>query len=80
MQPIRIPADQFADVLAAGAVTASRDLLVDEILEGLGQRDIHRAHDPTLGELAKFGKAWSDTAGVWSVKLDCLNSVSGRPG
>jgi hypothetical protein len=56
VRPILIPANQFAHVFTAGAVTALLDLFVDERLQGFGQRDIHGAHGGKLGSLAKFGK------------------------
>lgn len=56
VRPILIPANQFAHVFTAGAVTALLDLFVYERLQGFGQRDIHGAHDGKLDSLAKFGK------------------------
>jgi hypothetical protein len=55
VRPILIPANQFAHVFTAGAITALLDLFVDERLQGFGQRDIHGAHGNKLDSLAKFG-------------------------
>lgn len=57
MRPVVIPANQFADVFAAGAIAALLDLLVDECPQSLGQGDIHGTHAGKLGTLAKFGNS-----------------------
>src|SRR5690606_29532089 len=49
MQPVLVAADQCAHVLAAGAMAKLADLLVDEGLEAIGQRDVHRAHGASVG-------------------------------
>jgi hypothetical protein len=54
--PILVPANQFAHVFTTGAIATLLDLLVDECLQGFGQRDIHGAHAGKLESLAKFGK------------------------
>jgi hypothetical protein len=54
--PVLILADQITDVLAAGAVPTMADLLINKAFEGVGKRDIHRAHGLSLDTLAKFGK------------------------
>ena len=56
MHPILILANQFPHVLAAGAVAALRNLIVDKRFERIGQGDIHGAHGPRLDDLANFGK------------------------
>lgn len=59
MLAILIPADQFAHIFAAGAVTALIDLLIHEGLERIRQGDVHRAHELRLDSLAKFGEKGS---------------------
>ena len=39
-----VASDQVADVLAGRSVAAFADLAVDEALEIVGDRDVHRAH------------------------------------
>lgn len=55
MLPIFVAADQFADVFAAGAIASSGDLLVDELLQVIGQGNIHGAH-PAM--ISGVGKNW----------------------
>lgn len=40
MLPIFVAADQFADVFAAGSTASPGDLLVDELLQAIGCREI----------------------------------------
>lgn len=54
LEPILIPADQLAHILAAGAVTALADLLVHEGLEAVGQGNVHRAHVRRLRHFEKI--------------------------
>ncbi len=42
--PIRVGADQRADIFTGCAVSASDDLLVDEGFQRIRERDVHRAH------------------------------------
>ncbi|WP_064837779.1 hypothetical protein [Rhizobium phaseoli] len=51
MLPIFVAADQFSDVFAAGAIASPGDLLVDELLQVIGQGNIHSAH-------RAIGKIW----------------------
>ncbi|MEJ0003667.1 MAG: hypothetical protein WDN30_09045 [Pararobbsia sp.] len=57
MLALLIPADQFADIFAAGAVPAFDNLIVDKTLQRLGEGNVHRAHDTYASSLAKFGKS-----------------------
>jgi hypothetical protein len=43
-QAILVLSDKFANVLAAGAVALLIDLLVDEVLERVGQGNAHCGH------------------------------------
>ncbi|KAG1250708.1 hypothetical protein G6F65_018633 [Rhizopus arrhizus] len=56
LEPILILANQFPDVLAAGAVATFRDLFVNERFQRVRKGDIHGAHSHSLGGLPKFGK------------------------
>lgn len=48
MLPISVAADQLAYVFATAAITSPDDLLTDEVLQVLRQRDIHGAHSATI--------------------------------
>lgn len=72
MLPIFVAADQLADVFAAGAIASSGDLLVDELLQVIRQRNIHSAHRAKIAGMAKFGKV----AGV----VAALTKLDGRFG
>ncbi len=56
LQAILILADQFTHVLAARAVAALIDLLIDEGLERVREGDVHCTHGSRSVGLAKFGK------------------------
>ncbi|MNT68677.1 hypothetical protein D3C72_2069280 [compost metagenome] len=55
MHPILIAANQLPHILAAGAESTLTDLLVYESLQAVGKGDVHRAHNVSVGALAKFG-------------------------
>mgnify|MGYP001766304678 CR=1 FL=1 len=54
---VLILADQLTDIFAAGAVASGANLLVDERLQRVRQRDVHRAHTSAN---TTFGKNWQD--------------------
>ena len=56
MPAVPVPANQLADVLARASVAAGACLVVHEVPEVLGQRDVHRAHRATPLSLARSGK------------------------
>jgi hypothetical protein len=56
LTPVLVFADQFSNVLAAGAKPTLADLLINERLECFGEGNVHRAHAASLDILAKFGK------------------------
>jgi len=56
MLSILIFSDELHHILAAGAETASGNLLVDIGPECVWQGYIHRAHMSKLAPMAKFGK------------------------
>lgn len=68
MLPVVVLANQLANILAAGAVSALTDLLVDEGLERFGQGNVHGAYREGLDTLPKIGKT------------DGLPTVTSRPG
>ncbi len=45
MLPILILANQFPHIFAAGAVATLIHLVIDKGLQGVGQGDVHGAHD-----------------------------------
>jgi hypothetical protein len=45
--PLLVGPDQFADIFADAAITASRDPLLNEMLHRLRQGDIHGIHNGT---------------------------------
>jgi hypothetical protein len=56
LQPTLILSDEFANVITARAVAALFDLLVDEILEGVRQGDVHCGHGEVLLCPLRIGK------------------------
>lgn len=52
-----ILANQFADMLAAGAITVLADLMVGKAFQRIGQKNVHRVHGVVVEGLAKVGKA-----------------------
>jgi len=66
VRSILVPADELAHVLAAGAVAALSDLLIDEGLQCVRQGDVHRAHGVNVGRLASFGSIRAGSpAQIW---------------
>ena len=66
MLPIFVATDQLADVFAAGTIAWPGDLLVDELLQVIRQRNIHSAHWAKIASMAKFGKARNPGGGYRS--------------
>lgn len=53
---VLISPNQFADIFAARPITTSRDLLINEALEMIWERNVHCAHPIPIDAMAKFGK------------------------
>src|SRR5262245_15724789 len=57
LPPLLLFADEIAHIVRCAGVVAGRDLLLHPLLEGVGERNVHRGHGNLLSLImAKFGK------------------------